>query len=107
MVTRPYAGRRSVRCAADATKAAERRRRTPAGETTKSNAGTFNPAGDNAASDNPTDDNPTDDNPTDDNPTDDVSTSHVPAGDNAAGHFLARDASGRHNALERSRADLR
>ena len=97
MVTRPYAGRRSVRCAADATKAAERRRRTPAGETTKSNAGTFNPAGDNAASDNPTDDNPTDD----------VSTSHVPAGDNAAGHFLARDASGRHNALERSRADLR
>ena len=97
MVTRPYAGRRSVRCAADATKAAERRRRTPAGETTKSNAGTFNPAGDNAASDNPTDDNPTDD----------VSTSHVPAGDNAAGYFLARDASGRHNALERSRADLR
>ena len=73
MVTRPYAGRRSVRCAADATKAAERRRRTPAGETTKSNAGTFNPAGDNAASDNPTDDNPTDD----------VSASHVPAGDNA------------------------
>ena len=59
--------------------------------------GTFNPAGDNAASDNPTDDNPTDD----------VSTSHVPAGDNAAGYFLARDASGRHNALERSRADLR
>jgi len=97
VVTRPYAGRRSVRCAADATKAAERRRRTPAGETTKSNAGTFNPAGDNAASDNPTDDNPTDD----------VSASHVPAGDNAAGHFLARDASGRHNALERSRADLR